>query len=462
MVADVVRNRSRRPLLGAWAGWADAIRTSLWPVPTVGITVAISLAIVLTHVDHAVGKRLPSSFTYWVFGGDAEAARAILGSLASSLITVTSLTFSLTVVTLQLASSQFSPRLLRTFTRDRVVQGTLALFLGTFVFALTVLRSVRSSTEAISEAFVPRISVTVAYLLTIASVIGLVLFLAHLAGEIRVETMLRTVRREGEETVRRTLTGLETTGHNDSRPVEGAVPLLAPASGFLLYVHSQQMNGSARETDATIMVTAAIGVSVVEGTPIGYVWPTDDERVLAWQERRELQDRFAAAVGVGFERTSVDDVGFGLRQLTDIASKALSPGINDPTTATHALGHSSALLCTLARLPLGDELVRDDRSDVRVIVRRPSFPDLLALAVDQPRRYGAGEPQVAERLFHLLREVAWVAPEPSHRQAVRIELRRLWSAVDATRSDDVQHRRYDRLRALVESTLAEADRCCHD
>jgi len=140
-----------------------------------------------------------------LFGGDADAVRSLLGAIASSLITVTALTFSLTVVTLQLASSQFSPRLLRTFTSDQFVQATLALFLATFTYALTVLRAVRSAGDSGQAEFFPKFAVTLAFLLAVASVLGLVLFLAHLTAQIRVETMLRNVHRDASRTMRAVL-----------------------------------------------------------------------------------------------------------------------------------------------------------------------------------------------------------------------------------------------------------------
>lgn len=444
--------QGRRPHGSGASRLGDLIRTSLWPVPTLGIVVALVGAVLLTHLDRSIGQVLPDGFTYWIFGGDADAARSILGSLAGSLITVTSLTFSLTVVTLQLASSQFSPRLLRTFASDRMVHATLALFLGTFVFALTVLRTVRSSTDDGDE-FVPQISVTVAYLLTIASVVALVLFLAHIAKEIRIETMLTAVQREALETVRRTLTDLETTGDNSRRPDSEAVPLVAARSGFLTHVQTADLCRAATDLDIVVMVTAPTGGSVVENTPAGLAWPTRSDRILTDDERGKAQESFNRAVGIGFERTSVDDVGFGLRQLTDIAARALSPGINDPTTAAHAVGHSSALLCALTRLPLGDELIRQENGTVRVVVRRPPFGELLTLAVDQPRRYGAGEPQVAERLFQLLDEVSWTAHEPGQRSVLRAELDRLWSAVQGQSPEITQLERYEELYARVDSTL---------
>lgn len=321
------------------------------------------------------------------------------------------------------------------------------------VFSLTVLRTVRSSTDAIGE-FVPQISVTAAYVLTIASVVGLVLFLAHLAGEIRVETMLITVQRDAVASVRHTLSELETTGDNSFESQQGAVPLTVPQSGFLTGVRSAQLCRVAAERELVIIVTADTGSSVVQDTPAGLAWPRHCGRTLTDDEWDSVRASFGDALAIGFERTSVDDIGFGLRQLTDIAAKALSPGVNDPTTATHALRHSSAVLCALARLPLGDELVRDDLGTLRVVVRRPTFADLLRLAVDQPRRYGADEPQVAERMFQLLAEVAWIARRPEQHAALQEELERLWSGVTVEELEPVQRERYQRLRARVEDTLS--------
>ncbi len=176
----------------------DALRSQVWPLPVIGVVLAVALGIMLPALDSRIAGDLPPTVRDYLFGGGAEAARSVLNAIASSQITVTSLTFSLTVVTLQLASSQFSPRLLRTFSRDRFVHVTLAMFLATFTFALTVLRTVRTATDE-RDAFVPQVSVTFAFVLVVASVIALVLFLAHLAREIRVETMLRQVHADATE-----------------------------------------------------------------------------------------------------------------------------------------------------------------------------------------------------------------------------------------------------------------------
>lgn len=209
-MTDDSRTRTRQGPIGAALKrrqvFVEAIRSRLWPVPAAAVLVAVLAGIGIPELDAAIDDRLPPTVAGYLFGGGADAAREVLSAIAGSLITVTSLTFSLTLVTLQLASSQYSPRLLRTFAADRVVQRTLGLFLATFVYALTVLRTVRSGTDDTDDsAFVPQLAVTTAYLLAVASVIALVLFLGHLVRQIRVEAVLEQVRADTCETAARLL-----------------------------------------------------------------------------------------------------------------------------------------------------------------------------------------------------------------------------------------------------------------
>jgi len=434
---------------------SDAVRTQLWPLPTFGVLIAVLLGVGLPELDRRIDEDLPDSVTAYLFGGGASAARMVLDAIASSLITVTALTFSLTVVTLQLASSQFSPRLLRTFSRDRFVHVTLAIFLATFTYALTVLRTVRDPTED-QSLFVPQVSVTVAFLLALASVVALVLFLAHLVREIRVETMLHNVHRAASATTRRVLT--QRDGGDPGGPVELPVPpenatsLPAGTSGFLVSASEDALLAAALDADAVVLIDRYPGSSLVAGTPLGLAWPASagsfeaDTVVL-------LRTRVADAVTTGFERTEDHDVAFGLRQLGDVACKALSPGINDPTTAIHALGHMSALLCQLAGRDLGPVLLRDEQGSVRVVLQRPDLADLLEVALTQPRRYGAADPMVLGRLVTLLRELAWSVQLAEQREAVSAQLDRLRATVTAQDFDPAERARLDHLATLVEQAL---------
>lgn len=416
-----------------YAAARDAVRSQLWPLPVLGVLVALVAGVLLPRLDAHVDASIPSWLRSVTFGGDPGAARTVLDAVSSSLITVTSLTFSLTVVTLQLASSQFSPRLLRTFSSDVFVQGTLALFLATFTYSLTALRSVRSGEAA--GAFVPRIAVTVGFLLAVASVVGLVLFLAHLARQIRVETMLRDVHVDASAVVGITLPRIEDASPGRVAPPapDETVDVIATGSGFLLRVEEARLCRAVVDAGAMLVLRRHPGDSIVAGTPIGSVWSLDG--TLNADELASIRDGVAAAVRLGYERTAAQDVGYGLRQLTDVASKALSPGINDPTTAIHALGHISALLCEMSGRDLGHRFLVDGDDRIRVVLERPDLAELLDVAITQPRRYGASDSQVVRRLFRLLEDLAWhVGDHP----AVAAQLRRLQATVAGSDFDEVE------------------------
>ncbi|GIF01866.1 hypothetical protein Ari01nite_93300 [Paractinoplanes rishiriensis] len=414
------------------------------------------LGVAVPQFDAHVDDELSANVTAYLFSGGPEAARTVLSVIAGSLITVTSLTFSLTVVTLQLASSQFSPRLLRTFTRDRLVHVSLGLLLGTFTYAVTVLRTVRASLSD-HEAFVPQLAVTGTYLLALVSVMTLVLFLAHLARQIRVEWMLREVHADATVTMGRVLTdapGPGTTAPIAPHAPPEAVPLCATASGFFTSLDESTLLTAAIKAGAVVQIDRCPGDSLIAGTPIAHTWPFTAAGPMTDTDRNTLQTCIGVAVDIGFERTAAQDIAFGLRQIVDVTIKALSPGVNDPTTAVHGLGHISALLCTAARKDLGPRLLRDHDDQIRVVLRRPTFTELLELAIAQPRRYGKADPHVLARIAMLLREVAWVAVTPEQHHAIADQIERLAAAISRQDFDDIEHRRlHDQIkdvrRALI-------------
>ena len=433
----------------------DGIRTQLWPLPILGVVLAVVAGILVPLLDVRVDTHLSGLLNTLIFNGDPGAARTVLSAVASSLITVTSLTFSLTVVTLQLASSQFSPRLLRTFTQDLFVQVTLAIFLATFTFSLTVLRSVRSPSEG-GAIFVPRVSVTVAFLLALASVVALVLFLAHLTSQIRVETMLQRVHDDAAGTMATNL-----TRHDDPdadrlvpRRPDAATTLWATTSGFLTSIDQDDLLDAATKADAVVAVERQPGSFVVQRTPLGHAWPRHGDQ-LAPDRLDRLRGKAAAAVNLGPERTAAQDVGYGLRQVTDIVNKALSPGINDPTTAIHGLGQTSALLAELTGYHLGPLVLHDEHDHPRVVLHRPGFAELLELAVAQPRSYGEADPQVLGRLYELLADLAWHA-RPEHHQPVLDQLRRLDDTVGEQDLDPAETDRLDQLSQTVRQILQDS------
>ncbi|MEU2006896.1 DUF2254 domain-containing protein [Rhodococcus sp. NPDC019627] len=433
--------------------FADAVHTRLWPIPAAAVTAALIAGIFLPELDAVVDDTLPPAAVDLLFGGSADAGREVLGAIASSLITVTALTFSLTLVTLQLASSQYTPRLLRTFAADRLVQRTLALFLATFVYALTVLRTVRSGSGD-DPAFVPRIAVTVAFVLTMLSVVALVLFLAHLVRQIRIETMLHHVYTDSVDVVRRLLGPRRGgNGSNTRPPSTPSHPVESAASGFLVSIDDQALLRAATDAGVVIWMDRAVGDFLVAGTPIADCHRAGRGDPLDPQSLDALREQVTRSLGIGLERTATQDVGYGLRQLVDVAIRALSPGINDPTTAIHALGSCSSLLCELAGYQLGPVTLDDAAGTPRVRLQRPTWSELLDLVCSQPRRYGAQDPVVLGRLLSLLREAAWHTAHPHHTRAITDQLDRIQRTASQQNFDAAERRELDTLAQHVRNTL---------
>ena len=378
-------------------------RSALWPLPTAAVLVAVVVGVVLPELDAGLddGGTGPLGLA---FGGGPAAARDLLAVIAGSHISVVALVFSLTVVALQLASSQYSPRLLQTFSADRVVQVTLAQLSATFVYALTVLRTVR--TEAATEidsAFVPRMSITLAFLLAIGSVIAVLVFLGHLARSLRVETMLRDVHAEGGPVLDRELPRDRAEDPAAHRLPSGEPSVVcAGSSGFVTDIDEQRLVAAAAESDAVVLLSRRIGDPAVVGTPVAHVWGA---------RPGDLADAVRDSLSLAFERAPARDVAYSLRKVVDIAVRALSPGTNDPTTAVHALSHVSAMLGDLLERPLHHRFLCDDEGRLRLVVPQWDAATLVAMAVEEPLHFGSGQPAVLRRLAALLREVAWRAPD---------------------------------------------------
>ncbi len=406
-----------QPLGARLQALRNALTGALWPLPTIAIVAAVGLGVGLTELDQALA--FGDDPIRFVFTGGPSAARTVLSAIASSLISVTTLLFSLTIVTLQLASSQYSPRLLQTFVRDRVVQTCLGVLLGTFVYALVVLRTVRSADEAPGGSFVPRISVTVAFLLALASVAALVTFLSHQTRQLRVETMMRDVHDESSRTRVRLQERQEDQPDGPLPEVpDTARPLCPRSSGFLVQVVEGPLLEAVTGCGAVLLLDRRPGDPVISGTPVAWAWPQGAGDAVPVEELEEALQR---SLDLGHERGDDADPSYGLRKLVDIAARALSPGINDPTTAGHALSHVSALLGDAAVRDTWHRRLTDEDGAERLVLRSWTFSELLDLGVTQVRHYGREDLTVVDRLFALLAEVAWRTRTPLQREAVRRE-----------------------------------------
>lgn len=413
------------------AALAELLRSSLWFVPAVFAGGAFLLAIVTLVIDRQLA---PDGPAFFLFGGTAEGARSVLATIAQSMLTFTALVFTITMLVLQLASSQLSPRVMRTFLRDRGNQLVLGLFIATFLYTLLVLRDIRSP-DAGSE-FVPGLSIFVAFLLLIASVGAFIYYIDHMAHAIRATAVLDNIAAETRQAIDRLFP--ETLGAEPEPPPPEVPPasevdriVRAPSSGILVNVEETGLLDALRDSDSVAELVPMVGDFLPQGAPLIRVRGEADD---------DLADRLRNQLTLGSERTLQQDALFGFRQIVDVGVRALSPGTNDPTTAVQAIDRLHDLLRRLADRSFPSVVRLDHDGQPRLIVPRPEWSDYVRLAVDELRISGSGQIQVMRRLRGLLEDLAAVAPA-ERSSVVREELLELDRAVAAGfDSERDQHR----------------------
>lgn len=383
----------------------DRVRSAFWLVPALCAVAAVVLAVGIVSVDELIGD-FQSRF---LFPGPPEGARSLLGAIITAMITFTGLVFSITVVVLVLTSNQFSPRILRTFVRDRTIQWSLGIFVATFVYAMTVIRTVLGTNA--DGAFVPRIAVTVAFLLVLASVGFFIVYISHIANMIRVSSIIATI---GEQS-RRLIEDRYPAGPPPPTPTptptlpDTATVVANRRPGVVVSVNERGLTDQARRKNLVVALVPRVGDFVPAGAPLLQVCGDPEP---------DFEDDLVERVALDDERTMEQDVAFGFRQLVDIAEKALSPALNDPTTACQAVDAMHDLLRRLVTRASPSGGVADTDGQVRLIVRRYLFDDLLAVAVAEVWHFGRDSTQVPERLTTMLRDLESAA-RPEHRPAVQ-------------------------------------------
>jgi uncharacterized membrane protein len=332
----------------------------------------------------------------------------------------------LTVVALQLSSTQFSPRLLRSFLRDRPTQVVLSTFIATFAYSAAGLYTVGLYDGERTEDF-PRLAVSGAIVLLFASLAMVVYFADHLAHSIQIDMIGRRVELDTLAVVDGQLGTVEDT---TPTPPGWAVPLLAPTSGYVQSAHPELVLPLASRHGVHVRLRVRVGDHIVAGTVLAWMWTAAPDRPAP--DPALFQPALARAVQVGIERTEPQDPALGVRQLVDMACKALSPAVNDPYTAVQSIDHLSVIFCALAGRSLGDDVAADPTGKGVVIVPGRRFGDYLATMCGLVRRYGCAEPTVALALLGLLHECAGVLTDDPPRWAAIGEQADLIVA-DATR-----------------------------
>jgi uncharacterized membrane protein len=376
------------------------LNTGLWFLPMVWAFGAMGAAVGMVAIDQATGGDDPS---WLVFGRGTDSARQVLGVIAGSTIAFTGTVFSITIVALQLASTQFSPRVLRTFLRDRPSQHCFGVFVATALYSLMVLREVGSE-----ELAVPGLALTGAFVLVVSSIFGFVFLVHHVSQSIRAVSIMEAVAAETRISIRQNFPLDGDEPFATAQPPTGEptqVISLQRGPGDLLGIDENDLVEIARRHDCVLVLLPTVGDYLPSNLPIMAVHGGDG-RVTATD--------ILPHIGIGPERTLYQDTAFGFRQLVDIAEKALSPALNDPTTAVQCIDRLHDLLRRLAVRPLPSGRYGDADGNLRLIVPRPSWEDFVHLAFDEIRHFGIGSLQIPRRLRAALVDLKRAAPPHRH------------------------------------------------
>ena len=395
----------------------NTLSESLFFVPFVMVATCLVLSQITVLIDRQIA---PDVLPEW-FQSTVDSSRAILSAVAGGTITAASIVFSLTLVAVQLAASQFSPRVLRGFLGDRFQQVVMGTVVGTFSYSLFVLREVEGAGESGKGAFLPQVSIAVALVFAVLSLIAILASIDHTAKGLRVGSVADNILATTVGIIDRLFVkrGDDASDHEaaddavvvdapdrspaprtlssekpHSEPPDDACVVLAPRTGWIVGVETEPLAGAVPE-GTSILISAAVGTYVVEGTPLITVWPPSPDLV------DDLEADLASILRIGNVRTMQQDVGFGIVQLVDIAVRALSPGVNDPNTANEVIVRLGAILTNLYRCELPP---RRASVDGRWVIRpdEPDYDAYVDLAIEPIRRFARLDPRVLEVLVRTL------------------------------------------------------------
>jgi uncharacterized membrane protein len=433
------------------ADWRrEALRTNLWVLPAAEALVVLGLFVGTYALDRAAYRgdlHLPG----WVLSGTADTARQILTAIAAAIITVVGIVFSITIVALTLASTQFGPRMLRNFIRDRGTQLTLGTFVATFFYAVLALVSIGGGPRG---DFVPHLSITVALALTLVDLAVLIYFINHIATAIQLPQVIAGIAGDLAREIDARGSGDRSTGFASARGPsseellrrieESGAVIRTPASGYLQVIRHDTLLKIATAAEAVIHLPHRPGHFLVRGQALAGVWPVEAAEYVG----ENLQRGHVT----GPYRTLTQDISFGFDQLVEIALRALSPAVNDTFTAMTCIDWLADCLC---RITVGwhpQRIRRDDTGHIRVITHEADFGRLIERAFEKIRQSGEGMPAVMIRQLEALAKIMEQTSHPAMRgnllhQADMIQRANLRSVREPADRADVT-RRYDAVVAL--------------
>lgn len=384
----------------------DLLRNSYWFTPGLMMLGAIALSSLTLSLDARWGLEAIREVEWlyrWIYTGGPDGAADMLAVIASSMITVAGVVFSITIVALTLASSQFGPRVLANFMADRANQLVLGTFVATFIYSLLILRTIRGDT-APGDTLVPYISVTVSLLLALTSISVLIFFIHHVSISIQAPHLIAVIASELRHAAqtfppRGDVEQEGGTGGRRFAPRGDSAPIPAMSTGYVEAIDYDGVAETAAEHDLFVEIEHRPGHFMVRGSPFARAWPA--ERVT-----EEIARSIAGMVATGSRRTAIQDVEFPIAQLVEVAVRALSPGINDPFTAVNCIDQLSAGLCDLAGSDVPKSHFDDGEGATRVMIAHPvTFEGVVRSAFDQIRQNAAHHASIYIRMLEAIETV---------------------------------------------------------
>ena len=433
-------------------------RSSFWFVPSLVVVDGIVAALALIEADAVWGDRW-LALSPRLFGVGADGARQMLSTLAGSMMSLMGITFSMTLVALALASSQYTSRVLRTFMGSRVTQTTLGVFAGIFTYCLIVLRSIRGG----DAGFIPSGAVLFAFVLALAGVVVLIFFIHHIASSIQAVSIIASVAEETNAAMDRVFPqeqGREPDGTGDAVDEQVLAPLdertwypvPAQVSGYIQGVDLDAILDLARHHRTIVRMERGVGAFAVEGTVLASL-------ALTYPPDQEMTAELNRAYSISRHRTIEWDPAFGIRQIVDIALKALSPGVNDTSTAVMCVDYLTAILARLSgrRYPPSH---RYEGEVLRVIASVVTFEALLAEAFDQIRGSAEGNVAIIARMLGAIDTLGSLTVDPSHRRALVEQVQWIAELAGRTLPAPQDRARIEQRLAQVRRTLGIAPAAC--
>jgi uncharacterized membrane protein len=387
----------------------------------------------------AVGAWIPE--TLFPSRADPQVAQVILSGIATSIMTVVSIVFAILLMTLTLASTQFSPRILINFVRDRTTQWTLGVFLGTFSYCMAALPAARS----LPRPFVPVVTVTGAMLLALVCVGWLIYFINHISHSISVNHIVDRIAREAELVIDEFMPyprgPFPLQDRNEPSSDAGGSPVASPASGYIRYIDINRLVALAKAYRIRVRLERRVGHFVPAGGPLMSV--SDGERVPP-----EHAVHLAGTFDIGPTRTMQQDVEFGVIQIVDIGLRAISPAINDPSTAISCVDQLSRVLIRwMSRVPPPSHYYAPPHV-LRLTVPWLGFEGLLDTAFEQIRHYAVADVAVSLRLLRAYDDIASTTPHAEPRRTLLARARRVVAGCAGHLPDDELAKLQRRLKAL--------------